>query len=240
MSPAGGGVRAGLDLARAGNFPSVASNVLAALVLASPAAAAPEAGRVAGAVLAGGLVYAGGATLNDVCDAAFDRQHQPHRPIAAGRITHGAAAAIGALELLAGAALLLGLGVRAGWIAGLLVVIAAYDVLHKRWRGSVLLMAGCRLLLALAVGSLPGLEFTRPFLVWACGLSVYIVALSMLARREQAPGAPALGRWVRLLLAGIPLVDAAALAAVGAWIPAVACAAAFPLGRWAQRVAASA
>src|SRR5690606_20784723 len=59
-------LRAWLDLARAGNLPSVWSNVLAALVLATPAAAAGTASHLwpplplwLGATFVGSLAYAG-------------------------------------------------------------------------------------------------------------------------------------------------------------------------------------
>jgi hypothetical protein len=76
---------------------------------------------------------------------------------------------------------------------------------------------------------------------WLVALFVYIVVLSMLARREYHPGAPAekLSKIVRQLLAFIPFVDALALLATLAFLPAVSCAAAVPLGKWAQRKAAS-
>ena len=69
------------------------------------------------------------------------------------------------------------------------------------------------------------------------GLSLRAQALSLLARREYVPGAPAarIGRSVGRLLAFIPLVDAVALALVGAWPPALGCALMIPLARWAQR-----
>jgi hypothetical protein len=102
-------------------------------------------------------------------------------------------------------------------------------------------MAGCRVLLAVTVASLPGHGWRPEFLWWVGALFVYIVVLSLLARREYKPGAPAekLGRWVRRMLAFIPFVDAIALAAVSAWVPAALCALAVPLGKWAQRKAAS-
>jgi hypothetical protein len=79
------------------------------------------------------------------------------------------------------------------------------------------------------------------FIAWLGALFFYIVVLSLLARREYHPGAPAekLGKIVRKLLAFIPFVDAAALLASAAWIPAACCAVAVPLGKWAQRKAAS-
>jgi len=74
-----------LDLARAGNFPSVWSNVLAALILSAPLVGMwPSAGILAVTLLAGSLAYAGGTTLNDVADAAFDRRHRPERAIPRG------------------------------------------------------------------------------------------------------------------------------------------------------------
>ncbi|HLP08823.1 MAG TPA: UbiA family prenyltransferase, partial [Opitutaceae bacterium] len=98
-----------LDLARAGNFPSVASNVLAAFVL-SAGANRFDPQLFVGALLAGALAYAGGATLNDVADASFDAQHRPERAIPRGAILRRTAAIVGAAQLLAGAAVLVALG----------------------------------------------------------------------------------------------------------------------------------
>lgn len=231
-----------LDLARAGNFPSVASNVLAALVLSSPAVMVwPAPGVLALAIVAACLVYAGGATFNDVADAEFDARHRPERAIPRGAVGRGTAGVLAALQMAAGLALLLSLGASALWAAALAATILVYDWIHKRWIGSVALMAGCRVLLALVVASLPGQSLPPAFLAWLVGLFMYIVTLSLIARWEYKPGAPAarLGRAVGRLLAFIPLVDCLALLLVAAWIPAVVCAAMVPLGRVAQRLAAS-
>jgi 4-hydroxybenzoate polyprenyltransferase len=233
--------RAGFDLARAGNFPSVASNVLAALVLAQRGGPRwPEWGVLALCVLAGCLTYAGGATLNDVADAGFDARHKPERPIPTGLISRSGAATLGVVEMLAGLGILIFAGADRDWVAALGATILFYDLIHKRWIGSVIPMAGCRVLLACALATLLN-NVTTAFLVWVGVLFVYIVTLSLIARWEYAPGAPAakIGRSVGRLLAFIPLVDAIALLLVGAWLPALACALAIPLGRWAQRLAAS-
>lgn len=237
-------VRALFDLARAGNFPSVASNVLAALVLsaaAGPAYPFPTTGLLLLTVVAACLVYAGGATFNDVFDAGFDAKHRPERAIPRGLVSRGAAAAVASLEMIAGLALLVGAGASPVAAAGLAATILLYDWLHKRWLGSVVLMAGCRVMLAVTLATLPGHAMGTAFVAWVVVLFVYIVVISLLARWEYKPGAPAakLGRAVGRLLAFIPLLDAAALLAVGAWAPALACAVAIPLGRWAQRLAAS-
>lgn len=254
-------IRACFDLARAGNFPSVASNVLAALVLSTPAAPAwPATPQLVLAVLAGCLIYAGGATFNDVADAKFDAVHRPERPIPSGILTLPAASGIAAIEMILGLGLLVAAGASAVWAVALAGTIVAYDWIHKRWAGSVVLMAGCRVLLAVTISSLPGHVAGAAFWWWVGVLFSYIVTLSLIARREytapsgassgstgianqnvvSAPSYVAKGGLsVRRLLAFIPLIDALALLSIGAWIPALVCAAAVPLGRWAQRLAAS-
>jgi 4-hydroxybenzoate polyprenyltransferase len=235
--------RAWFDLARAGNFPSVWSNVLAALVLSSSVGYTwPVTATWVLATLAGTLAYAGGTTLNDVADLAFDRRHRPERALPSGVISRSAAACVGAVQLAAGFALFVFvLDASAPWAVLLVVVIVAYDWLHKRWAGTVLLMAACRAFLGLTIASLPGHAFTPALLTWVGLLSGYIVTVTLLARAEYTAGAGGarLGRWVGRLLAFIPLVDAVVLLAVGAWPVALACAAAIPIGRLAQRLAAS-
>lgn len=237
--------RVWFDLARAGNFPSVASNVLAALILSSPDLSSgfvwPRGSVLALTILAGCLIYAGGATFNDVADADFDSRHRPSRAIPRGAVKRSTGAWVAGIEMLAGLGILVALGCSARWGAALAATILAYDWIHKRWSGSVVLMAGCRVLLAVTLATLPGHVTGTPFLWWVGALFVYIVTLSLIARWEYKPGAPAakLGRAVGRLLAFIPLIDVIALLCAGAWVPAMACAVAVPLGRWAQRLAAS-
>lgn len=237
------GIRVWFDLARAGNFPSVASNVVTALILSSSAAvtAWPPGGLLALAIVAGCLVYAGGATLNDVIDARFDQEHRPERAIPRRIVSQATAMRVAAIEMALGLSLLVTAHASPRWALALGAVIVTYDWIHKRWIGSVVLMAGCRVLLAVTLASMPAQHFTAPFFWWVGALFVYIVTLSLIARWEYKPGAPAakIGRSVGRLLAFIPLIDAVALLLVGAWIPAIACAAAIPLGRLAQRLAAA-
>ncbi len=230
-----------LDLARAGNLPSVAGNVLAGLVLSAPGFASPAPIPLVFAVFAGWLIYAGGATFNDVADAGFDARHRPERAIPRGLVSRSAAARVATVQMATGLGLLIFAGASPLWAASLAAVILAYDWTHKRWTGSVVLMAGCRALLGITVASLPGHGLTPALLAWLAVLFVYIAALSLLARREYLPGAPAakIGRSVGRLLAFIPFVDAGMLLSFGAWAPAFLCALMVPLGRWAQRVVAA-
>ncbi len=235
--------RAILDMARAGNLPSVASNVIAALVLSSATGAVwPSGGLLVQALVAGFLLYAGGATLNDVADADFDRKHRPERAIPTGVFSRNAALAVGAIEMAIGVAILWRAG-AAPWALGALVaVILAYDWLHKRWTGSVFLMAGCRSFLGISLATLPGHDAGTWFWAWTAAVFAYIVVLSLLARMEYKQGsgeAARTGKKIGRLLAFIPLIDAITLAAAGAWAGAVVCVVAIPVGRLAQRLAAS-
>ena len=96
-------------------------------------------------------------------------------------------------------------------------------------------------MLAVTIATLPGHSFQPIFVGWITVLFIYIVVLSLLARREYHPGAPTekLGKLVRKMLAFIPFVDAVALLVITAWIPALISALTVPLGKWAQRKAAS-
>ena len=235
-----------LDLARAGNFPSIWSNVITALILSGAGAEVQlhfgwPFWAVCWTLLAGSLAYPGGTTLNDVFDTGFDRTHRPERAIPSGRISRSTAGWVGGLQLASGLGILIWLGASPVAATGLAATILSYNWLHKRWTGSVLLMAGCRVMLAVTIATLPGYTFQPVFVVWITILFVYIVVLSLLARREYLPGAPAekLGRLVRKMLAFIPFVDTSALIFIGAWIPALATALSVPLGKWAQRQAAS-
>ena len=123
MSTTSSGIRVWFDLARAGNFPSVASNVLAALVLSAAVAAAPG---TAGfppivplllAIAASCLVYAGGATFNDVADAGFDARHRPDRAIPRGAVTRAGAAWVAGAQMVAGLGGLVALDHGAGLLA---------------------------------------------------------------------------------------------------------------------------
>lgn len=202
----------------------------------------PPSALLGQALIAGFLLYAGGATLNDVADADFDRKHRPERAIPTGVFSRTAALALGAIEMALGAAILGRAGASPAVLGGLIAVILAYDWLHKRWAGSVFLMAGCRSMLGVSLATLPGHQAGPWFWAWTAAVFVYIVVLSLLARLEYKQGsgeAARTGKKIGRLLAFIPLIDAIMLAAAGAWAGAVVCVVAIPVGRFAQRLAAS-
>lgn len=208
---AAGGWKASLQLCRVSNLPTVWTNVLAGSLLAgAPIKAAPYT-LVAGAL---SFFYMGGMVLNDLCDTESDRLSRPTRPIPSGRVSKPAAltlatglfaAGFGALALApspsgAGAALLL------------LATIVLYDRHHKPHPMSVLLIAACRFLVyAVAALAVSG-QLARPVFVAAGVQLVYIVALSLVARRENQRRTPFAFPVMPLLLAGISMVDGMVLA----------------------------
>src|SRR5690606_19231726 len=104
------------------------------------------------------------------------------RAIPAGLVSRSAAGWMGSLLLAAGvAAFVAGLGASPWWAGAMAAAIVSYDWVHKRWAGSVVLMAACRGFLGLTVASLPGHAFTAAVLTWVAALSLYIVGVSVVA-----------------------------------------------------------
>ena len=140
-------LRALLELSRVSNLPTVWTNVLAAWILASGKdwQWTPALGWL---LLGASLIYSAGMILNDACDVAWDREHRKERPIPSGRIGLKTVWIIGLVWLLGGYALMVFAGGASWKITALLVAaVVAYDVYHKPWAGSVVIMGACRTLL---------------------------------------------------------------------------------------------
>src|SRR6056297_2070575 len=130
-----------LILGRISNLPTVWTNVLVGWFLCGGGWNA-ELGWI---TLGVSGLYLGGMTLNDAFDADWDREHAPDRPIPSGKISRGAVWGIGIVEMLVGVLLLLAQSTFHPLLLVLLVqAILLYNFLHKRWKGSVLIMGVCR------------------------------------------------------------------------------------------------
>jgi hypothetical protein len=206
-----------LILGRVSNLPTVWSNLIAGSVVAYMDISA---GAEALLLFAGSLIYIGGMYLNDFCDAPFDAQYCPQRPIPAGKISHRAVGILAVLWFVVG----LGCLVPFGWQpveVGLLLVaaIVLYDFHHKNVSWAPLDMGFCRFLLyplaATAASSPYDLWSLRPFLIspdllWhpapdGIALAFYVAGITYLARGESRPDRPV--RWAFLLLL-VPVVAA--------------------------------
>lgn len=187
--------RAYLELSRVSNAPTVVSNALAGVGLASVGSrdqltpwtiAAPAAACV--------LLYVAGMALNDILDRDVDSRERPHRPIPSGRITTLAAASYACALGAAALACLASVGLPA-LATGLVLVmcILLYDFTHSMSAWSVAIMGACRALVYLTAAAAVGMP-DQPIVVLgpATLLLAYVAGFSVTARREVADGpAPA-------------------------------------------------
>ncbi len=195
-------IRPYLRLLRAPAVPTAASNILMGYLVAN--GSWTPAVPLAILLLASIGIYTAGMVLNDVVDADEDRRLRPHRPIPSGEIKQNTARRIG-WSLLSGGVVL---SFAAGWIGRFfdtdvvvwksgaigmclgLAVVAYNFWLKKYWFGTIVLGV-CRclnVLLGMSVGMETASQSAFGFtpLQWsiAGGIGVYIVGLSVLARRE--------------------------------------------------------
>jgi hypothetical protein len=164
---------------------------------------------ILGMVLAGPIVCGMSQAANDWCDRHVDAINEPDRPIPSGRITLRSAWRVGLIFLLCGAGMMVGRGgADTAVTVTLALTILAYDLYHKPWSGSVLLMGACRTLLYLAAASpLIKYPWTGPGLLPGLALGDYIVGLSLIARQEAKPAStPKSPTWPLLLLLISPVL----------------------------------
>lgn len=207
-----------LALARISNAPTVVSNVLAGVALAS--AAVPGTVTLAGTLLlalAMVCYYTAGMYLNDLFDLEIDRRERPERPLPSGRVSRGEALGV-AVALFAVGTFCLALLGTAPLVSGLVLValIVLYDAWHKTNPLSPILMASTRMLVYLTafVAFVPTL--TAPLMVWTLQLGLYIVGLTYIAKTETAS---LTGYWPAALLFLPALIGSLLLPWSGFWLP---------------------
>ena len=211
-------------LARISNLPTVWTNCLAAWAVNASVGenlrSLPEwidpsvlDGSVLPFLLLGGsLLYAGGCTLNDAFDYSFDLEHNPDRPLPSGVLPCSFAWTAGIVQMLAGGwIMIVPANCSVVWVGLLVGSIIAYDYLHKKWIGSMILMGACRFLLWASAATAGGnLEIRPQTWIWATTLACYVIGITWFARGESKPEkTPA--RISILLLFGSPLVALAGL-----------------------------
>lgn len=126
-----GTFKAWLDLARISNSPTVVSNVLAGVAIASVMPlAGSHVSTVATLMLSMLMFYAGGMFLNDIFDYEIDREVRPERPLAQGKIRRITAMIVTVILFLTGLALLILVGVPA---FGSGLVLIAFIFLYNYW-----------------------------------------------------------------------------------------------------------
>ncbi|NWA02739.1 UbiA family prenyltransferase [Pseudomonas gingeri] len=186
-------LRTWMTLGRVSNLPTVWTNTLAAVLLASSAGALASPSSLVWILLLVtlSLLYLAGMLLNDLLDADWDRRHRNPRPIPLGLVNRRQVGLATALLLLLATVAVGGLSRLIDepvWLLGSVVLLAgfilAYNLLHKKYAHSVWLMGACRSALYItAAASLAA----PPQPIWLCAvlLGTYISGLTYLARQEH-------------------------------------------------------
>jgi 4-hydroxybenzoate polyprenyltransferase len=225
-------LRTALRLGRVSNLPTVWTNVMAGLAL-NGGALDPR--LIVPLGLATSLFYVAGMYLNDAFDWRWDAQHRPERPIPSGEVGAGVVFAAGFGMMAAGLALLALAAGRASLIGGVAlgVCIVVYDVSHKKNPLAPVVMGLCRVAVYFIAALAASSSLATAVYVGGGLQLLYLVALTLVARHEHKR--PNLPRLVGQMIAGISLLDAAVLLAVGHPVGALVAAAGFPLTRLFQR-----
>ncbi len=211
-------------LVRLPNVFTILSDTLAAAILVTAGALPPLV--VVLCVVASVLVYWAGMILNDVVDLEEDRQTRTHRPLVRGHISPVIAGHIGnGMLLIAPIVILFATNVfrqQALWMgaafltsAALSLCVRTYDSPLKKTGVGPLLMGLCRSLNILTTGfvmlAVSPVESGLPksLLVLAGGIGVYILGITVFARREEGDSSPAgLSLGLILEVAGLALLAA--------------------------------
>ncbi|WP_339896832.1 UbiA family prenyltransferase [uncultured Gilvimarinus sp.] len=227
-----------LKLGRVSNLPTVWMNAVASIALTSAALGTGF------PVLASGLIllalscfYAGGMSFNDYCDRHWDAVHQTYRPIPNGDIKARTVLTLSLALFSAGLALLWlapnSRGILAA--AGLLALIIAYDVWHKRHWATVALMASTRLGVYLVAAFALSGSATQAVVILGliqCGYTLLVTVVARLENKLPNGYGFAVIPWMIALMG---LVDGVALAVLLSPIWLLAGIATVVLTRWGQR-----
>jgi len=204
-----------LSLGRVSNLPTVWTNVLAAGAMAG--AAMPSDGWLS-VLIAMSLFYIAGMYYNDVCDAQYDKQHQPHRPIAAALITRERVEAYAIAYALLGFLLVYNARMAApmasesasvGWllsVCALVALIIAYNRHHKNNPLSPLIMAACRAAVLVTTGYTLTGTLPPMLLLMVLATLCWVIGLTYFAKHEQSDRVSThlLNRWP-LALMSVPV-----------------------------------
>jgi len=175
-----------LQLLRAPNLLTVPGDPLLGYVLAVGRATDVTPILMLAAAASGALLYGAGLIVNDLVDYDEDRRDRPERPLPSGRIPCEAARHAAALGAGGGLALAFSCGLRSLLVAALLLALSLlYNFrLKRRPLWGPIAMGGCRGLNLLLGAAAAGRPLAADALTAAALLALYIVTISLIARRE--------------------------------------------------------
>jgi len=186
-----GPARAWMRLFRVPNLFTVPGDPLGGFLLCHLCGAPAAWWPVVPAMAASTLLYMAGLVFNDLADLEVDRRERPGRPLPGGLITRRAAWGAAVILTCTG----LGLAALAGPSALrvallLLLLILAYNFAFKDLPGlGAVCMGSCRGLSLLLGAASAGWRWPggAPVAVAAGGLTLYVAAITVIARRETTP-----------------------------------------------------
>ncbi|MCH9022281.1 MAG: UbiA family prenyltransferase [Planctomycetes bacterium] len=192
------------QLSRLSNLPTCITNVLVGVAIGSAGGTIPWR-QFTIIALAVSLFYIAGMALNDLVDAEQDRLDRPDRPIPSGKITKRAARNFVLFTFSLGVTLLVIRFPGTTVLTALLVAsIVLYDLTHKKWAGSVVLMGACRGLVylvgahAVAGDNMNSIMWRNAF-VLAGVITFYIMCITIVARGENKDHIDG-RRWLSVLM----------------------------------------
>lgn len=219
------------ELVRLPNVFTVISDTLAAAILVTGGVLPWM--TVVLVVIASILVYWGGMILNDVVDLEEDRNTRTHRPLVRGSISPVIAGHIGNGMLLIAPILILlattvwrqqplWMGAAFVLAIGLSLCVRLYDSPIKRTPIAPVIMGLCRSLNILMAGTTMlavtagEVAFPKALTIFAAAIGLYIVGITVFARREEGQSSPSslvFGLLLEIagmaLIAGIPWLSQA-------------------------------
>lgn len=178
-------LRAHLSLARISNTPTVVSNVLAGVVMAT---ALKMEWLVVALCVAIALFYTAGMYLNDILDLEIDREQRPDRPLPSGVVSLSTAWGITIALFVIGLALVMPAGMPAFIAAVALVIcIAVYDAWHKGNPIGPLFMGGTRVLVYVVAYLAFSTNWSWEATLWCGAMLVYVAGLTSISKTEHGP-----------------------------------------------------
>ncbi len=148
--------------------------------------------------------YMAGTILNDVIDYQYDKMHRQDRPLVIGKISISQARLLVFLYFTIGLFLLYIVNSKAIWSGiFLIIMIVLYDLLHKKYAFTILIMGACRALVyitaALAFYS-DGLtnQSQTQLIIISLFIIAYIAGITLIARKE-IDGKPGKRKWLFIL-----------------------------------------
>ncbi len=181
--------RAYCQLIRLPNLFTAAADALAGFLVTHPRIAETDLSPLWLLVFSSVAFYAGGVVLNDWADREVDRRERPHRPIPSGAVSARAAWMLGVGFLVFGLILTASVAWQrhSPWPIVVAVVLTLAIVFYNFWAKQFfvgpVVMGLCRAE-NLLLGASLGIEQLAHFWPVPLGLGMYVVGISVFARRE--------------------------------------------------------